>query len=129
MNKILFPPVLSQRFPTISYISQEKVIDIGGSIELECSVQYVREYPVLWYKVDNVDSARSIPLSAGSNLIVKDSRFSLRYDQASSTYTLQVNGPQLLHNRIDSSRVTFSRPPRSKTFRRTMPANISAKCC
>lgn len=86
--------VLSQRFPTISYISQEKVIDIGGSIELECSVQYVREYPVLWYKVDNVDSARSIPLSAGSNLIVKDSRFSLRYDQASSTYTLQIKDIQ-----------------------------------
>ena len=79
-----------QRFPTISYISQEKVIDIGGSIELECSVQYVRDFPVLWIKVDNVDHARTIPLSTGSNLIVKDSRFSLRYDQASSTYTLQV---------------------------------------
>lgn len=82
--------VAGQRFPTISYISQEKVIDIGGSIELECSVQYVRDYPVLWIKVDSVDASRTIPLSTGSNLIVKDSRFSLRYDQASSTYTLQV---------------------------------------
>lgn len=80
----------AQRFPTISYISQEKIIDIGGSIELECSVQYVRDFPVLWMKVDIVDPARTIPLSSGSNLIVKDSRFSLRYDQSSSTYTLQV---------------------------------------
>jgi hypothetical protein len=82
--------VTGQRFPTISYISQEKVIDIGGSIELECSVQYVRDFPVLRIKIDNVDPSRTIPLSTGSNLIVKDSRFSLRYDQASSTYTLQV---------------------------------------
>ena len=66
------------------------MIDIGGSIELECSVQYVRDFPVLWIKIDNVDPSRTIPLSTGSNLIVKDSRFSLRYDQASSTYTLQV---------------------------------------
>jgi neuronal growth regulator 1 len=53
-------------------------------------VQYVRDFPVLWIKIDNVDPSRTIPLSTGSNLIVKDSRFSLRYDQASSTYTLQV---------------------------------------
>lgn len=90
----LFSIVTSQRFPTISYISQEKVIDIGGSIELECSVQYVRDFPVLWIKVDNVDPSRTIPLSTGSNLIVKDSRFSLRYDQASSTYTLQIKDIQ-----------------------------------
>jgi len=84
----------AQRFPTISYISQEKIIDIGGSIELECSVQYVRDFPVLWMKVDTVDPARTIPLSSGSNLIVKDSRFSLRYDQSSSTYTLQIKDIQ-----------------------------------
>lgn len=88
--RLLWYPVAGQRFPTISYISQEKVIDIGGSIELECSVQYVRDFPVLWIKVDSVDPSRTIPISTGSNLIVKDSRFSMRYDQASSTYTLQV---------------------------------------
>lgn len=71
---------------------------------MECSVQYVRDFPVLWIKIDNVDPSRTIPLSTGSNLIVKDSRFSLRYDQASSTYTLQVQTTtlKLLFQNINS---------------------------
>ncbi|KAK2727896.1 lachesin-like [Artemia franciscana] len=84
----------AQRFPTISYISQEKIQDIGGVVELECSVQYVRDFPVLWVKVDSVDQSRTTSISTGSTLIVKDSRFSLRYDQASSTYTLQIKDIQ-----------------------------------
>lgn len=39
-----------QRTPTISYISQEQIKDIGGTVELQCSVQYAKEYPVLWVK-------------------------------------------------------------------------------
>jgi neuronal growth regulator 1 len=33
---------LAQRTPTISYISQEQIKDIGGTAELECSVQYAQ---------------------------------------------------------------------------------------
>lgn len=38
--------VAGQRSPTISFISQEKVADIGDTVELECTVQYSQDYPV-----------------------------------------------------------------------------------
>lgn len=82
-----------QRTPSISYISQEQIKDIGGTVELECSVQYAREYSVIWSKV-GVGNDRSgtdtVFLSTGSSLVIKDSRFALRYDQASTTFTLQI---------------------------------------
>nr|CAD7601727.1 unnamed protein product [Timema genevievae] len=80
---------LAQRTPTISYISQEQIKDIGGVVELECSVQYAQDYPVLWMKVDRNRITEPLPISTGSSLIIRDSRFALRYDTASSTYTLQ----------------------------------------
>lgn len=83
-----------QRTPTISYISQEQIKDIGGTVELECSVQYAQEYPVLWMKVDHSRITQPLPISTGSSLIIPDGRFSLRYDTASSTYTLQVKKTQ-----------------------------------
>lgn len=86
--------VSSQRTPTISYISQEQIKDIGGTVELECSVQYAQEYPVLWMKVDRSRLVDPLPISTGSSLIIRDSRFSLRYDTASSTYTLQIKDIQ-----------------------------------
>jgi hypothetical protein len=84
---------LSQRTPSISYISQEQIKDIGGTVELDCSVQYAREYTVVWIKTGR-NRADYVFLSTGSSLVIKDSRFSLRYDGASSTYTLQVKDIQ-----------------------------------
>ncbi|GLG92915.1 Lachesin [Gryllus bimaculatus] len=86
--------VSSQRTPTISYISQEQIKDIGGTVELDCSVQYAQDYPVLWMKIDRTRMVDPLPISTGSSLIIRDSRFSLRYDTASSTYTLQVKDIQ-----------------------------------
>jgi len=37
---------------------------------------------------------KPIPLSSGSSLIIRDNRFSLRYDTASATYTLQLKDVQ-----------------------------------
>lgn len=84
----------SQRTPTISYISQEQIKDIGGTVELKCSVQYAQEYPVIWMKVDRAKVTEPLPISTGSSLIVRDSRFAIRYDTASSTYTLLVKDIQ-----------------------------------
>ncbi|XP_033222241.1 lachesin [Belonocnema kinseyi] len=87
--------VTGQRTPTISYISQEQIKDIGGSVELQCSVQYGNEYPVLWIKINRNGGGRDqLPLSTGTSLIVRDSRFALRYDTASSTYSLQIKDIQ-----------------------------------
>lgn len=60
-------------------------------MELDCSVQYAQDYPVLWVKMR---SSELLPISTGSSLIIRDSRFSLRYDTASSTYTLQIKDIQ-----------------------------------
>nr|XP_022911528.1 lachesin [Onthophagus taurus] len=91
---ILSSPVWSQRSPTISYISQEVIVDIGGTAQMQCSVQYVHEYPVVWMKLDQNGGGQGVPISTGATLIVHDSRFSLRHDQGSSTYTLQIKDIQ-----------------------------------
>ncbi|XP_066991008.2 lachesin isoform X2 [Anabrus simplex] len=91
---VLVSVVYAQRTPTISYISQEQIKDIGGTVELDCSVQYGQDYPVLWIKVDRNRQVDPLPISTGSSLIIRDSRFSLRYHPASSTYTLQIKDIQ-----------------------------------
>ncbi|XP_077273464.1 septate junction protein lachesin isoform X2 [Temnothorax americanus] len=86
--------VAAQRTPTISYISQEQIKDIGETVELHCSVQYAQEYPVLWIKVNRENVHEQVALSTGTALIIRDSRFALRYDTASTTYQLQVKDIQ-----------------------------------
>lgn len=82
--------VAAQRTPTISYISQEQIKDIGETVEMQCSVQYGQDYPVLWIKVNKESVHEQVALSTGTALIIRDSRFALKYDTASSTYILQV---------------------------------------
>ncbi|XP_038219786.1 lachesin [Zerene cesonia] len=83
-----------QRTPTISHITQEQIRDIGGQVDLDCSVHYGQDYPVLWVKYDRLKTTESLPLSTSSGLIIRDSRFSLRYDDASATYTLSIKDIQ-----------------------------------
>lgn len=82
--------VEGQRTPTISYISQEQIKDIGETVEFQCSVQYAQEYPVVWTKINKDIADDQLPLSHGSSLIIRDTRFALRYDEATSTFKLQV---------------------------------------
>ncbi|XP_008550693.1 lachesin [Microplitis demolitor] len=90
---VFIQTITCQRAPTISYISQEQIKDIGGTAELQCSVQYGQDYPVLWVKIDKQSNDQT-PLSSKTSLIIRDSRFALRYDTATSTYTLQVKDIQ-----------------------------------
>ncbi|KAJ6641310.1 Lachesin [Pseudolycoriella hygida] len=91
---VLLPVSLfAQRTPSISYITQEQIKDIGGTVELDCSVQYAKDYTVLWTKTLN-ERSDSVFLSTGSSLVIKDSRFALRHDPSSSTYTLQIKDIQ-----------------------------------
>ena len=84
-----------QRTPTISYITDSLTSKIGGTIEMDCSVLYAAEYPVLWVKLPPQTCDLSergdiltgdyrkavshtctpIPLSSNSALIVRDNRF------------------------------------------------------
>lgn len=62
-------------------------------MELDCSVQYAREYTVVWIKTRR-HHADYVFLSTGASLVLRDSRFSLRFAESSSTYTLQINDIQ-----------------------------------
>ncbi|KAK0096324.1 hypothetical protein PV326_005818 [Microctonus aethiopoides] len=92
LSIVLLQSVDGQRTPTISYISQEQIKDIGNTVDLQCSVQYAQDYPVLWIKVNK--DGTELPLASKTSLILKDSRFSLRYDDATSTYVLQIKDIQ-----------------------------------
>ncbi|KAI1286821.1 Lachesin [Halotydeus destructor] len=81
----------AQQNPTISFISKEKIVNIGDTIDLHCSVQYARVYPVIWAKIDRDDPTRNLFISKGSSLSIPDNRYSIRHDEASSTYTLQLS--------------------------------------
>lgn len=80
----------AQRTPTISYITQEQIKDIGEVVEFQCSVQYAQEYPVLWIKVNKDNRGDYVTLTSNAGLIIKDSRFSVKYQTETSTYHLQV---------------------------------------
>jgi len=81
-----------QRTPTISYVTPDISTTRRSTIDMDCSVLYATEYPILWMKIGG--DGRPIPLSSGSSLIIRDNRFALRYDTASATYTLQIKDVQ-----------------------------------
>jgi len=65
---------------------------------MTCSVLYAMDFPVLWVKVDKEKITEPVMLSSGSTLIIKDSRFSLRQDIDSTSYTLQVFDLNILNS-------------------------------
>jgi len=81
-----------QRTPTISFVSPNISTTRSSTIDMDCSILYGTEYPVLWMKIGA--DKRPIPLSSGSSLIIRDNRFALRYDTASATFTLQLKDVQ-----------------------------------
>lgn len=86
--------VQAQRTPLIVGITEDQVRNIGGTVELSCSVLYSQDYPVLWMKGDRERPGDDLTISSDSTLIITDSRFSLRYDKSSTTYTLQIRDIQ-----------------------------------
>jgi len=83
------------RRPTISFITQPEIVtDIGGTVEMKCSVQYGEDYPVVWMKLDPVDRNNDLPITSGTTLILTDPRFNIDLDKSSSTYTLRIEDIQ-----------------------------------
>ncbi len=83
------------RRPTISYITQPEIVtDIGGDVEMKCSVQYAQDYPVVWMKLDQVDRNNDLPITSGTTLILHDPRFNIRLDKSTSTYSLLIKDIQ-----------------------------------
>lgn len=79
---------LAQQTALISYITQNQIKYIGENVELECSVRNVEENPVMWIKI--LDLQSTIFISTGDSVVINDTRFAIRYDEASTTYTLQI---------------------------------------
>lgn len=114
----------AQRSPSITYISEDQVVDVGGTVELACSVQYGNEYSVIWLKTGRNRNDR-IFLSTGTSLVVKESRFALLYDGASATYIVLIKDLQetdagvyqcevvlSVNNKISAeTRLSVRRPP------------------
>jgi len=83
------------RRPTISFITQPEIVtDIGGDIEMKCTIQYASDYPVIWMKLDNLNRGNDLPITTGTTLILKDPRFNVDFDKQTSTYTLRINDVQ-----------------------------------
>jgi len=79
------------RRPTISFITQPEIVtDIGGDVEMKCTVNYASDYPVVWMRLDNVERNNDLPITSGTTLILKDPRFRIEFDQQTSTYTLTI---------------------------------------
>lgn len=101
-------PVLGQQNPTISFITKERVSSIGDTLDLSCSVQYAKNYPVIWAKIDQNNPTKILFISKGASLSVPDHRYSIRHDDASSTYTLQISKIQEIDAGIYQCQVVIS---------------------
>lgn len=84
---------LAQRAPSITFISEDQEVDVGGIVELVCSVQYGTEYSVNWLKTGKNPNDQ-VFISWGTSLVLKESRFALLYDGASATYTVMIKDLQ-----------------------------------
>ncbi|XP_011864469.1 PREDICTED: lachesin-like [Vollenhovia emeryi] len=72
---------------SILYMSKSEKY-IGETVELQCIVQSPRHRLIMWTK----DDLRA--LTTNTALTISDPRFSLLYDTASDTYTLQIRDLQ-----------------------------------
>lgn len=84
--------VYSARTPAISYITPTTIKDIGGIADLNCTILYATEFPVLWMKIDKENKTDAVVIATKNTLIIRDSRFSLREngDNSFTTTILQV---------------------------------------
>lgn len=136
---------IAQRSPSITSISDDQYSDLGGTVELSCSVQYSSEFSVNWLKKGK-NPRENIFLSTGTSLVVKDSRFAILQDSA-TTYTVLIRDLQeedagvyvcevvlSVNNKIsEESRLSVRRPPiitdnSTQAFVTTEGSPISLEC-
>lgn len=83
--------VVCQQNPSIVQITPGQKVDVDDTVDLSCSVQYKSNYPVIWTKLADSQNSSPIFISRDAALTVFDNRYSIRHDDSSSTYTLQVS--------------------------------------
>jgi neuronal growth regulator 1 len=82
-----------QQNPSISFISQDQVKDVGGTVELKCSTKFAQNHTTVWAK-NGPERSNHIFLSSGRFLVTHNPRFALFFDEASSTYIIKINDIQ-----------------------------------
>lgn len=105
--------VQCQQNPTISFITKERITNIGDTLDISCSVQYAKNYPVIWAKIDPNNPSNILFISKGASLSIPDNRYSIRHDYASSTYTLQISKIQEIDAGIYQCQVVISTSSRA----------------
>lgn len=92
---IVVVPIIAQRSPTISYISQEQIKDIGGSVDFQCVIHDAQEFPMQWKKIDPAKATEPIDISMDTVITFKDDpRYSVRYEAHNNTYALSIKDLQ-----------------------------------
>ena len=99
----------NERRPTISFITQPEIVtDIGGTVEMICSVQYGQDYPVNWMKLDGLDRNNDLLISTGTTMVLRDPRFQINLDKSSSSYKLRIEDIQETDGAIYQCQVVIS---------------------
>ncbi|XP_054159045.1 lachesin-like [Oppia nitens] len=91
---ILIPLLQCQQNPTISFISKERVVSIGDTLDMLCQVQYAKDYPVVWTKVNKDNPNNHLFISRGSTIIIPENRYSVNYNEREQIYTLVISKVQ-----------------------------------
>lgn len=65
--------------------------DPGGVVELECTIRNGRQYDIMWMRLQSEYNANSLRLSNGSDLIIKERRFKVKYNPESGSYKLTIS--------------------------------------
>lgn len=100
--------IQAQQNPTIVHITPGQTVDLGDTIDLSCSVQYGSNYPIIWTKLSDNQNNPPLFISRDAALTVLDNRYSIRHDDSSSTYTLQVSKIQDIDTGIYQCQVVTS---------------------
>ncbi|XP_025190919.1 lachesin-like, partial [Melanaphis sacchari] len=69
---------------------QTAVKDVGGAVEMKCSVFNASGVPVAWIKFDKEEPTKTSVLSIGKKLIVRNPRFSVEVGVGNSSYTYKI---------------------------------------
>lgn len=58
---------------------------------MTCTIKNGHEYPILWMRLVSKGNNNTLPISTGSNLFVRDTRFALDYEPDAGSYKLTIN--------------------------------------
>lgn len=100
--------IKGQQNPTIVHITPGQTVDLGDTIDLSCSVQYGSNYPIIWTKLSDNPNNPPLFITRDAALTVLDNRYSIRHDDSSSTYTLQVSKIQDIDTGVYQCQVVTS---------------------